>query len=515
MNYRIHIESLRARVARVVGDTRGAVLVYVTLLMPVLIGGAVLVIDGARLSHLQTDLQKGADALALVGAAELDRKPDAITRATAAVANLTSNTHKFSTSGTVEVAVSSLRFLQSLPASDADSLAAATVAPDAASTRFVEVTVNLPANSFRTIFPASLLGGSNTTTTGARAVAGFDAAVCKFTPMYICNPYQGTGTSIFEAVNDSAMRRRQIELRKQGGTTAQNSAGNYGFMLPPGMADDPTLSGSGASALRQMIGRVSPPACFVQNGVELKTGFIASVQQAINVRFDLYEGAMNSEKGNEEFRPARNVRKGYSTSGGGGGGGGSSKGGGSSGAGGGGGGSACNPSPDESGGSMGLPRDPCFASGTCPHMSGRMGNGNWDCPLYWATNFGAAPLPPGCAVGGTASRYDVYRHEIDNNLVATPSPVGETGVPACYSGGAGTLSDNPDRRVLYGAVLDCTDLPSGGSGGPVPVVAFAKFFLTEPVPGSGDNNIYVELIGVVEPGTVANDVARDLVQLYR
>ena len=491
MSCRGHFVALRDQALRLGEDTRGAILIYVTLLLPVLIGGAVLVIDGARLSHLQTDLQKGADALALVGAAELYRKPNAITRASNAINNLTSNQHKFSASGVTAVAVSNLRFLQSLPTSDASAIAAADETTDPTLARFVEVTV--AAQVFNTIFPASFTGGPNVASVGARAVAGFNAAVCKFTPMYICNPYQGTGISIFDAVNDPAKRRRLIELRKQGGTTAQNSPGNYGFLLPPGMADDPTLNGNGASALRQMIGSSNPPACFVQNGVELKTGFIASVQQALNVRFDMYEGSMNSERSDPEFRPARNVRKGYST-----------------------GGNPCNASPDGPPNYMGLPRDSCFASGTCPYMSGRMGDGNWDCPGYWAINFGASLVPPPAScTAGTASRYDIYRYEIDNNLVATSSPGGETGQPACYSGGAGTLSDNPDRRLLFGAVLDCTDLPSGASGDPVPVVAFAKFFLTEPIPGSGDNSIFVELVGVVEPGSVSNEVARDLVQLYR
>ena len=32
------------------------------------------------------------------------------------------------------------------------------------------------------------------------AVAGFDAAVCNFTPVFICNPFEGTGQTIFDAV---------------------------------------------------------------------------------------------------------------------------------------------------------------------------------------------------------------------------------------------------------------------------------------------------------------------------
>ena len=35
---------------------------------------------------------------------------------------------------------------------------------------------------------------------------------------------------------------------------------------------------------------------------------------------------------------------------------------------------------------MGLPRDNCFASGTCPYMGGRMGDGNWNFDGYWTVN---------------------------------------------------------------------------------------------------------------------------------
>jgi len=59
---------------------KGAVGIYAALLLPVLAGTALLAVDASRLFNLQTALQKGADALALAGAAELDRKPDSITR---------------------------------------------------------------------------------------------------------------------------------------------------------------------------------------------------------------------------------------------------------------------------------------------------------------------------------------------------------------------------------------------------------------------------------------------------
>ena len=89
--------------------------------------------------------------------------------------------------------------------------------------------------------------------------------------------------------------------------------------------------------------------------------------------------------------------------------------------------------------------------------------------------------------------------------------VGEKGAPACYSGGG--VADTPDRRVLYAAIIDCSNLNvHGNSGGPFPVTAFGKFFITEPVTSG---TIYSELIGLVEPGSDPSSIVKDIVQLYR
>jgi Flp pilus assembly protein TadG len=472
-------ERVWRRVWRFRRDERGGVLIYVTLLMPVLVGFALLAVDVARLQNLQTSLQKGADALALAGAAELDRKPTAITRADAAIANLVANKHKFSTIGLATVAVASKRYLSSLPASDASAVGSAFATTDPALARFVEVTVTT--QTLNTIFPASLLGGTNSASTNARAIAGFDAAVCQFTPMFICNPWEGTGTSLFEAIADPALRRRQIKLQSGGGGTAQYFPGNYGWL------DSPTL-GSGADALRDALAMVRPPACFIQNGVSQHTGNISNADDAINVRFDLWAGPFNNQNKNSLYRPSQNVRKGYVPGSG-------TKG-------------ACNPTASSPNTNK-LGRDSAF-----PYAGGRMGNGTWDFNTYWASNFGGT-APNGWSNANLPSRYEVHRYEIDNNLTATAATggnaPGEKGTPACYSGGG--LSDNPDRRVLYAAIIDCSALNvHGNSGGPLAATAFGKFFITEPVTG-GD--IYSEMFGLVEPGAVSSDVARDIVQLYR
>src|SRR5262245_28724756 len=279
-------------------EQRGAVLPYVTITLPVLIGFSLLAVDGARLGNLSTSLQKGADALALAGAAELDRKPDAITRADAAMANMVANQHKFAIASPAKVTLASRRFLKSLPANDGSVIDSSHETIDPALARFVEVTI--ATQTLNTVLPASFIGGASSVATTARAVAGFDAAVCQFTPIFMCNPFEGTGTSIFDALADPAIRRRQVVLRKQGGGSSQYSAGNYGFLQPPG-------GEHGAHALRELLGRVRPPACFVQNGVQLRPGFIASADQGLNVRFDMYDGPMNSKKKDENFRPARNV----------------------------------------------------------------------------------------------------------------------------------------------------------------------------------------------------------------
>jgi Flp pilus assembly protein TadG len=47
------------------GDTDGVILPYVTIMLVVIVGVSVLALDGSRHMSLQTQLQNGADALAV------------------------------------------------------------------------------------------------------------------------------------------------------------------------------------------------------------------------------------------------------------------------------------------------------------------------------------------------------------------------------------------------------------------------------------------------------------------
>ena len=61
-------------------DESGIALIYVTVMLPIIMGFALLAIDASRVYILNSSLQHGADAIALAMAAELDRTSDAITR---------------------------------------------------------------------------------------------------------------------------------------------------------------------------------------------------------------------------------------------------------------------------------------------------------------------------------------------------------------------------------------------------------------------------------------------------
>ncbi len=512
-------------------DESGISLLYVTISLPAIIGLGVLAIDVGRLSSLQSSLQHGADSLALAGAAELDLGPDSLTRAERAITNLASNTSLFATSVvTINRGAVSTCYLAALPASDVTPINSANclatgVAANNALARFVQVVVT-PVN-FNTIFPATFVGAStNTATSGAEAVAGFQAAVCDVTPMFVCNPYESASNTNFtdpadllDHINDPVKRKRQFNMKQTGGNTAQYFPGNFGWLVPEGGDGN-----SGASNLQEAVGRVFQKGCYVSSGVELRTGAIQSIRFGFNVRFDMYGGNFNTKRNNPDFRPGFNNRKGYVNDNNG-----NGK------------GSACNPDDanrDTSTVRGYLYKDSCFLTNSCTLGAGRIGNGNWDKASYWNRSHNLAPGTslPGPISGANVSRYDVYKYELldlnnrvnnDSNGTGNSNQGGEVGGPVCYNGPSNSVTSTPDRRIFHAAILNCQALDAsteygpiqGGSGNKLPVAAFGKFFLTEPVGGGGnsssaDGDVWAELVDISVIGQ-ADGVARDIVQLYR
>jgi hypothetical protein len=168
------------------------------------------------------------------------------------------------------------------------------------------------------------------------------------------------------------------------------------------------------------------------------------------------------------------------------------------------------------------------------------GNGDWNCADYWAVNHTAA-APPGCTKANPIiSRYEVYRYEIDNNLVNdwSAGPDGsrpdntagnknsENGAPLCAGAGNGvdTSTGATDRRVIFAAVINCeaqsAKITGGATADNIPVADFAKFFMTQPVGEVSDpntpidgNSLYGEMTGTIS--SLDKVVIMNQVQLYR
>ncbi|MCR4264852.1 pilus assembly protein TadG-related protein [Nitratireductor sp. ZSWI3] len=477
-------------------DQDGVALILVSIMLPVIIGFALLVVDISRANGLKNDLQKGADAFAIAAAAELDGRSDSITRANRAIANLVDNTYRFSNAGTQQTLTSAgitRRYLRSLPANDSDPIPASMVIADevnfAHEAQFVEVTVS-PVG-FSAVFSASFFGGSNSFNVGAVAVAGNSGAIiCEMTPLFICNPFPGQ--DFHTVATDDNFYRRSIKL-VVGGTSW--GPGNFGFLRPK---DD---HGYGEDKLAEDLARGTLPECVSRRQVYTQTGNLTEkAKAAFNTRFDIYAkgaGAFPS-KSNASWPPAPNIRKGfmYTPKGG---------------------------NPGSNACDMQLATDPSRFRPLTPDtaFSGQIGNGSWDYEGYLSANgFSAADMAGFTDEDGNAysnsnppSRYELYKYEIAHNLVGDASLGGEIGTPACHA----TVGD-AKRRMIHAAVLDCSDPAvqtqlQGQSGSP-PAIGFASFFLTEAVTGNVVMAEIVDIDGVNGRGTMTNFVRED-VQLYR
>lgn len=499
-------------------DESGMALIYITLMLPVIIGFALLAVDGARLYILQSSLQHGADALALAMAAELDHTADARTRADRARDNLIGNPALFTSSfSTIQGSATVDRyFLKALPASDATPLNptdAAYAATGDADANFVMVKVK-PAN-FRTIFPASFIKAVGSFTTTASAVAGMDAGACNIVPMFICNPLEPAGntdpyrtTELLDHIGDAAKRRRLFELKVFANSSGQSqfSPGNFGYVE--------TSLGNGARALGDAISQAVPGACISLANLTTKPGNTTVANDAFNVRFDMYGGQY--KKTDSTIRPARNTRKSYTAGNGANG--------------------DCNGSiisdlytnsaylttPPAKG--MGFPRDACQVQNNCgTGFGGRIGGGDWNgmFTMYMESNFGkkqSGQWPKKNTgtgadfdVSALPSRYEVYKAEVAQGKMNTKG----MSTPGCYSGST-TPNDLPDRRLIFAAIANCRAKNIGSGSTTVSAAAFGLFFISEPVESQG--SVYAELVDVVKPGSGSGTngaLVTDNVQLYR
>lgn len=465
-------------------DAKGAVLPTVAAVLVGLMGMATLALDISRYMDLQTQLQKAADSFALAAAAELDGQPaiggagGAIARANNAVtALMASRNSSVFNAAAVTAAVA---FYPTLPATDNLAMGGATADPTQA--HFVQVVVNPVTTS--TFIPATLFGAaSNNMTTSATAVAGFTQAICRQTPIFVCN---GGGAN--DMTNAKVMRGKEFSL--VGAPGAGFSPGNYGFV--------DIGCGNNTPCLEQALGKNNNGICIGLDPVTTTTGQKTAAGRYFDTRFDLYvKNAKNADP--TVYSPDANVRKGYTP--------------------------GCNTAsaggwgPPAVGTELPFPDDSNVAP---PYSTATIGNGNWQGNFnnYWAVNFPGVARP-----AAPATRFDLYQYENANGLVpkkacgtACGAPNGEVGTPQCHPETAQTCDpiNNPGncRRFLYAAVVDCSKL--GGGQTKVTPEAIVQFFLLQPLiqTAGGFGTMLAEYVDVAKPND-ASGVLHDIVQLYR
>ncbi|TPK85812.1 hypothetical protein FJ936_09835 [Mesorhizobium sp. B2-4-13] len=501
-------------------DQRGIAMILVAIMLPVLIGFALLAIDMSRANGLHNDLQKGVDALALATAAELDGRADSITRANLAKTTLLTNKTKFSTSDdpashdhTLALADVTVTYLTGIPADDTTTLNAAGVdaaghdwsSTDPKAVSFSLVTVNPSgltdgAGAFATIFPASFIGSKDTIDIQPQAVAGFVQSICETVPIFMCNPFETTdpltSKTIQQAFASGDTYSRELRILK---VDSNPGPGNFGLL------------DNGLTSIQEGMAKGTAGTCYNRNSLTTKTGVtLGQVNTGLNVRFDLYQGSLKNQT-DLGYRPASNVRKGAKNN--------------------------CNkydPAPAASA----LPLPPGTGYDTSTGMTLPIPNQSFWTP-YWTVNHGQAY--PGTAVKPLtnptgdmtkpASRYDVYNYEIANDRVKdqSPNPTKEKGTPSCYKGDL-TKAD-PSRRLMNMAIVDCKANQAKLNGHTaVKPNGYASVFLIAPIQkedakdednpeGTGkEKAISLEIVDVdggFANNTLVDKAFRNEAQLYR
>lgn len=476
-----------------VRDEEGGILVFWALFLAIAFGFVALTFDIGRVANTQSELQSYADQVALAAAGELDGRSSAIVRATDAADGLISRRQTFGDGGEEMRGQGeyTLTFLSSLPANDRDPATATTTDPTRA--RFVQVSVNQ--RNVQTPFAAinaTLVGraGANAQSqVGASAVAGVASYACDITPLFFCVP---------SGWNADLNIGQQIELRS-GGQGSAWGPGNFGFLDPASLdvdEDGACATLSGANLYRCLVGaeRSITKCIRTDAGIETLTGQRQGLVRAFNTRFDIFQGSMQSERNNADYRPAPNTIQGTIPRGG-----------------------ECrgnNVDPSEA---MALPRDAEIIAGTS-----RFGSGNWARQAYLDQNHGGE-WPTGGVPPLNFTRYQVYLAEIaaaqsrtaPNNV---PLPgFDETGAAQCHQLGP---SSDPNRRTVIAAAVVCDGDMAGKSD--VFPMEYVRVLMTEPVleMGGGDKGKIlvevVETVGGVGSGSGADTgIYREVIQLHR
>jgi len=479
-------------------DEGGHVLIYFTIMLPVIMGLIGLSLEAGRVRLLNSQLQNLADAAALAGAKQLDGNTGAISRATSAAKNLLTNDTWWS-----NIALDGVQIidppvfysaLKGLP-SDNPAPNDVTTTSDSAATYIKVTTVN------RGLAPAFLIavGATSIAQTNATATAGSGSVACNVQPLMLCNPYEGT--------SDFHATAGQLFQLKPKGSNGSFSPGDFGLVDPPGQ------SSSGAKTIRNLLSQQSPNFCYVDRVSPRPGQATGDVSDAVNVRFDM---TPNGNTSGLDQTPAPDVIKGIMTD--------PTKP-----------QDACKANkyqPDSNWPSPPPPPSPASTAytpntGAFPGNTDMTAQGNVDigstmdqtaANAYWNYHHGAN-WPTGM------TRYQAYLNELGLNGTA-PSWVTNTEAhaPQCAPTNVRNSGDYK-RRLISVAIVNC--LANGVQGNSTTDIRsnqYAVFFITDPSPTSGSSagTILAEFVESITPAGCAANPANpfcaglhQVVQLYR
>lgn len=504
------------RLANFARDTSGAVAPLFAVGLIAFVGAGALAWDVSRGYAMRSELEAAVDAAALAGATQLDGRSDAITRANAAAEGaLVENSKRMGdTYESNVITTTSGDTIQYLT-----DLTTRTVTTDSTKAQFIEITL---APRPMGLVLGTLLG-VGAFNGRAHAVAGYGSAICKVPPMMICNP-QETATST--AWDPSVLIGHSLVLAPAPSAGAF-APGQFGFLT--------VNSSNSANLIRDGLARFPPRTeCYGETATPAG-GNIASADDWINTRFDIYASSASSLSSKAEYAPAMNTMIGVKANAA----------------------QSCSPSgiasPTNScssttalaGGAMGLPRD-------CNQTTSILaGSGVWNAKQYFNTNHAGLTSDPATYVpankdgasggwsyygpngaGGatTPTRYQVYKWELAILSGAIPNPGGKAftqgqsgssgttdfAKPKCNTKGSQT---DPDRRTISVVVMNCkADNVKAQHGGPV--IGYVDLFLLGPIAKSPDPNnaaqaLFAEVIGeTTDTSSVGKETRYYSVRLY-
>ena len=531
-------------------DDRGATAALYALALPALVAVSGLGFDYARLAALDTELQNAADQAALAAATQLDQSEGAIGRAIgAAQGGLVTNSTLFANDeggSVVGVPDDTVFFYETRADAEAGTNAIDIGDEDADSdARFVRVVV-----AARTAnYALTPVAGAVSATIDGEAVAGIGSALCRTPPLMICNPDEPEGNEDNNYDFDVGANVGKGLLAK-GGSGNKWAPGNFGYL------DTVPGAGGGTPDLMKALGWTSPPGnCIAQDGnvtVNMEPGNAASVADALNTRFDIYNGnlgnvcptggscppSINSVKDLVHPRKADGTADTSDTN-------------------------ACNlhskgwkqPTRRYLPGSnapvatttaidsMGHPRDICHATDPVA-CDDPFGDGVWDRDAYFRVHYGwdSSTWQDETGLGSTPTRYQVYLWEIEEGPagldprftgnIGNPAPGvahSSYGRPVCstkstinYGAGITPGEFVADRRRVSIAIVNCLANSVRGASTGVPVRKWMDVFLVQPSADrdrTSKDEIYVEIIEETRAGsageTAGTVIRRDVPFLIR